>query len=116
VEKVNKLHFILHLAEEIGGKHMRKTGLIAVIVVLMAFAVIPMTVQAQSFDDYPYDPTAGGIVLVINIISLIISIIIAIYMYKDAESRGKSGLLWGIIGFCCGCIGLIIWLIVRPRN
>jgi hypothetical protein len=97
---------------------MRKKVLLTAIFVIMAILVIPMAVQAQDvdqFEDLPYDPmqaTALGIAL--NIISLVISIIIAIYMYKDAEKRGKSGILWGIIGFCCGCIGLIIWLIVRP--
>jgi hypothetical protein len=95
---------------------MRKTGLITIILVLLAFAVIPMAVQAQDFDDMPYDPTATDTVMAIaiNVISLVISIIIAIFMYKDAEKRGKSGILWGIIGFCCGCIGLILWLIIRP--
>jgi len=44
---------------------------------------------------------------------LIINILIAIYMYKDANKRGESGVLWGIIGFFLSIIGLIIWLIVR---
>jgi predicted nucleic acid-binding Zn ribbon protein len=35
-------------------------------------------------------------------------------MYKDAEKRGKSGVLWLIIGLLFGLIGLIVWLIVRP--
>jgi hypothetical protein len=118
VEKVIKMHFIHPTAKDIGGNPMRKTGLIIVILVLMAFAVIPMAVQAQDVEDFdalPYNPAeATTIGIILNVISLVISIVIAIFMYKDAEKRGKSGILWGIIGFCCGCIGLIIWLIIRP--
>jgi membrane protease YdiL (CAAX protease family) len=93
---------------------MRKTGLITTIFVLIVIVVIPMSVMAQDFGDYGYDPFAGTMAIVINVISLLISILIAIYMYNDAEKRGKSGILWAIIGFFCGCIGLIIWLVVRP--
>ena len=95
---------------------MRKTVLITAILVIFAIAIIPMAVQAQDIPDDPmdYDPLAGPLAIAMNIISLVISIVIAIYMYKDAEKRGKNALLWGIIGFCCGCIGLIIWLIIRP--
>jgi predicted cobalt transporter CbtA len=97
---------------------MRKKGLLITIFMIIAFVVIPMSVYAQGLEDLeslPYDPTqVTTLGIILNVISLIISILIAIYMYKDAENRGKSGILWGIIGFCCGCIGLIIWLIIRP--
>ncbi len=52
--------------------------------------------------------------LVCGAIWFIIDILIMIYMYKDAKKRGKSGVLWLIIGFFLGILGLIIWLIVRP--
>lgn len=94
---------------------MRKKGLITIILVLLAFVVIPMAVQAQDIDEMPYDPTAvDALGIVLNIVGFIIAIVIAIFMYKDAEARGKSGILWGLIGFCCTCIGLVIWLLVRP--
>jgi hypothetical protein len=48
------------------------------------------------------------------IIMFVIWIAIGIWMYKDAEKRGKSGALWLIIGLLFGIIGLIVWLIVRP--
>lgn len=94
---------------------MKKTVLITATLLLITFVAIPMAVSAQDVDELPYDPTSENTwAIIFNVISLIISIIIAIYMYKDAEKRGKSGILWGIIGFCCGCIGLIIWLLIRP--
>jgi hypothetical protein len=94
---------------------MRKKGLITIILVLLAIATIPMAVQAQDFEEMPYDPTAAtALGMVLNIVGLVIAILIVIFMYKDAEKRGKSGILWAIIGCLCGCIGLIIWLIIRP--
>ncbi len=48
------------------------------------------------------------------VLMFIIWIAIGVWMYRDAEKRGKSGALWLIIGLLFGIIGLIIWLIVRP--
>ena len=56
----------------------------------------------------------GAMTIVLYIISFVIAILIAIYMYKDAEARGKSGIVWGIIGCICSLCGLVIWLLVRP--
>ena len=43
----------------------------------------------------------------------IIAILIAVWVYKDAEAKGESGVLWLIIVLITGIIGLIIWLIIR---
>jgi len=43
----------------------------------------------------------------------IIAILIAVWVYRDAEKRGESGALWLIIVLITGIIGLIIWLIIR---
>jgi hypothetical protein len=43
----------------------------------------------------------------------IIGILICIWVYKDAESRGMSGVLWLILVLFLGIIGLIIYLVVR---
>lgn len=48
------------------------------------------------------------------IIWLVIAILIAIWVYKDAQKRGESGALWLIIVILTSIIGLIIWLVVRP--
>lgn len=61
---------------------------------------------------------AGGLIAgsmcLIPVIFFIIAIFIAIWVYKDAEKRGKNGALWLIVVLISGIIGLIIWLIVRP--
>jgi len=47
------------------------------------------------------------------IIVFILYISIAVWIYKDAESRGMSGILWVMVVFLLGLIGLIIYLLVR---
>ncbi len=47
------------------------------------------------------------------VVMLIISILIAVWVYRDAKSRGMSGALWLIIVLIAGIIGLIIYLVVR---
>ncbi|MEM3587479.1 MAG: hypothetical protein QXO71_09185, partial [Candidatus Jordarchaeaceae archaeon] len=44
------------------------------------------------------------------IVWCIIGILIAIWVYRDAESRGENGALWLIIVILTGIIGLIIYL------
>ena len=93
---------------------------------------ISITVYAQDYTDtidfFGSDDAAFlfglglSMCLIIIIIPLIIAILICIWIYKDAESRGKSGALWvillilatllfNIIGLIVICI---IWLAVRP--
>lgn len=56
------------------------------------------------------------------LIPLIIAILICIWLYKDVEKRGKSGILWVIVLIIAtlffNLIGLIaiviIWILVRP--
>ncbi len=50
-----------------------------------------------------------------QVIWFIIWLLVAIWVYKDAEKRGASGVLWLIVVILLGIIGLIIYLIVRPK-
>ena len=63
--------------------------------------------------------------LIMFIIPLIISIVLAIWIYKDANKRGKEGIVWaivivlitlllGIVGFIISIILTIVWLVTRP--
>ncbi len=47
---------------------------------------------------------------------LIIFILVAVWVYRDAESRGMSGALWLIVVILLGLIGLIVYLIVRSDH
>jgi len=56
----------------------------------------------------------GAFYLVCVGVLLLIGLLIAIWVYKDAESRGMSGVLWLlIVWFVAFPIGLIIYLVVR---
>ena len=56
---------------------------------------------------------AGMFMLLCPLIWFIIAILICIWVYRDAESRGMSGVLWLILVLILGLIGLIIYLVVR---
>ena len=43
----------------------------------------------------------------------IIGLLIAIWMYRDAQAEGENPKLWFIIGLLLGIIGLIIWLFYK---
>ena len=55
----------------------------------------------------------GGLCLALIAVWFIIWILVAIWVYRDAESRGMSGALWLIIVILIGLIGIIIYLVVR---
>ena len=46
----------------------------------------------------------------------IIGILLAIWAYRDAGSRGTSGLLWAIIVVILPILGIIIYLVIRPSG
>lgn len=56
---------------------------------------------------------AGGLCLAFFAIWFIIWLLVAIWVYKDAEARGMGGVLWLIIVIILGLIGIIIYLVVR---
>lgn len=56
-----------------------------------------------------------GALLVIALIAL--TILLGVWTYRDAESKGMSGILWtAVVILVPSCIGLIIYLIVRMDN
>lgn len=54
--------------------------------------------------------------LVFPIVFLVISIYLAVWIYRDAERRGQEPALWLLIFLVSNILGLIIWLIVRPEK
>ena len=54
-----------------------------------------------------------GIYCLCYLIFFIIWLYLLFWIYKDAEKRGSSGLLWVVLFFFLSWIALIIWLIVR---
>ncbi|MEM3562973.1 MAG: hypothetical protein QXS27_09365 [Candidatus Jordarchaeaceae archaeon] len=62
---------------------------------------------------FGFELAMATIYLIAVIVWCIIAIAIAVWVYRDAESRGENGALWLIIVLLLGIIGLIIYLIVR---
>ncbi len=82
--------------------------------ILLSLIGIVSVVSAQ-YEYYDWMPFAfGGLCFLWVIIWFVIFLLIALWVYRDAEKRGKSGALWLIIVIILGLIGIIIWLIVRP--
>jgi hypothetical protein len=54
--------------------------------------------------------------IVVALLPLIIRILITIWAYKDAKARGGSVILAIVLVWVLGIIGLIIWLVVRPKE
>jgi hypothetical protein len=43
-------------------------------------------------------------------------IVLAVWVYRDAESRGMSGVLWALLVFIGNLVGILIYLIVRSER
>ena len=94
---------------------MLKKVLLFGLCMMLFTGIIGNIVSAQDEWEDEWVPwAASGICCIAWIIPIIIWIAIGVWLYKDAESRGKNGALWLIIGLIAGIIGLIIWLVVRP--
>jgi len=57
-----------------------------------------------------------GLLCVFLIAIFVVSILIAIWVYRDAETRGMNGVLWLIVVLIAGIVGLIIYLVVRSDH
>jgi len=59
----------------------------------------------------------AGLGILAPLIGLAISIGIAWWIYKDATRRGdKQAVLWAVLGFFLSILGLIIYLVARPKT
>ncbi len=60
---------------------------------------------------------AGIFCIVIPIVGVIVSVIIMVWVYKDAKSRGdQNAVIWLVLIFFLGIIGLVIYLLARPKG
>ena len=60
-----------------------------------------------------YLETFITVLIVVLVIFLIITILLAVWVYKDAKKRDMNAAVWLLIVLLTGCIGCIIYLIVR---
>jgi len=90
-------------------KLLQKKLMIWLVMCFLSLQVMTTCVSAQM--EYAF---LGATCFIWIVIWFVIAILIAIWVYKDAEKRGSSGALWLIIIIITGIIGIIIWLLVRP--
>jgi len=100
---------------------LKTISIIGLAFVMLSICISSTVVANDPYDwTYAEDTAAGwalfglGLACILPIIWLVIAILIAIWVYRDAEKRDSSGALWLIIVIFTGIIGLIIWLVVRP--
>jgi len=55
-------------------------------------------------------------IMIIIVVFYIIAILIAIWVYKDAKKRDMNAAVWLLIVLVTGCIGCIIYLVIRNKN
>lgn len=59
----------------------------------------------------------GGVFGVLGgIISVVLSILLGVYVYRDANNRNMNGTLWLLIIITSWLVGLIVYFIVRNDN
>lgn len=95
-----------------------KKMLFCVIGGLMVLVGLAGNVLAQEGDAGAGLALAGlaGAMCLLPIIWFVVAILLAVWVYKDAEKRGMGGVLWLIVVLIAGIIGLIIYLIVRAGH
>jgi len=106
---------------------------IMILTIIIISLILP-TVKAAEDDPWDwYNTFYGGnewaffgigltMCLIIFLIPLIIAILACIWIYKDAEKRGKSGATWVLILILASFFGsfigfiivIVIWLATRP--
>lgn len=91
-----------------------------ILALIVAVFLTPLMLSAQTTDEEAGGlacAACAGIFLIIPLIVLVISLIIGVWMYKDAQRRGNpQAVLWLILGILFNVVGLLIYLAVRKSN
>jgi len=70
--------------------------------------MIPLPIGQMEWITWMY-----GTICLIPVIYWIVAILLCVWVYRDAESRGMNGALWLIIVLITGILGFIIYVVVR---
>ena len=102
---------------------MNKVAILTLSVLLALTFFISGSVMAQDEDwdsedemDMAIFGWIVGLSCILPIVLIIIFILIAIWVYKDANSRGMNGVLWLIVVLMGTVAGLIIYLVIRKDH
>lgn len=68
----------------------------------------------------PFGPMGFGAMFGLFAVGMVaifvVSILIAVWVYRDAEERGMNGVLWLLVVLVANIIGLIIYLVIRTDH
>ena len=81
--------------------------------------LIGITSTVEAYNTYDFNNAILGMsafFCIMWIVVFIVWIVITIWAYKDAQKRGMNAILWALIVFFIGIIGLIIYLVVRGEH
>lgn len=65
---------------------------------------------------FPYFDPFSSMIAILSIVSFLsccCSILLAVWVYKDAQKRDMDATVWLLVVLLVGCLGCIIYLIVR---
>lgn len=80
-----------------------------------------LTLLATFIQESPRDDSAASIIMIIiaiiiGLVCLALYIASIVWVYRDAQRRGKSGILVALlVALISWPIGLVVWLIVRKN-
>ena len=80
------------------------------------FLILPLTALASNHGGGIAGLIGGGIGCLFSLVMLGVWIAVTVWTYRDAQARGENGVLWAVIVFFLGLIGLVIWLVVRSNK
>ena len=104
-------------------KTLKKTGVIALLAGLASLILATPALAQTDVTTTSSDATGAalGIGMIICwilavVVGLAIYIWVAVWIYRDASKRDTSAALWVILWIFFSWVGLIIYLIVRPKE
>lgn len=108
--------------DNISRTHLKISAFLICCLAALIIITSPVTAQDEEMDDY--GPSFFTCIFVFFAIALVVAILIAIWIYQDANSRGMSGGLWAALfiiatvfgGFIGFFIILVIYFVVRMNH
>lgn len=64
-----------------------------------------------------YLTLAVVISLIVGLIFVVVWMLLALFVYEESKRRGsRHPILWALLVFLTGLLGLLVWLILRPKE
>lgn len=96
-----------------GCRFLKRAFLGVWMIAIPIFGILLLPTVAAQAEDLTGLFLLGPLCMLAFILPIIISVAIGIWVYKDANKRGMSGVMWLLIVMVAGLVGLIIYFLVR---